>query len=71
MGRVVKVECHSGYTYAEWPVAVTIDKERFEIKKIFYGIKTPIGRTFKVGLEDKREIELSYDENLDEWRMES
>lgn len=69
MGRIVKVECHSGYTYAEKPVTVEMDGTLMEIEGILTESRTPMGRKFKVQLSNGREIELVYDENKDEWEL--
>lgn len=69
MGRIVKVECHSGYTYAERPVAVEMDGKMIEIEGILAESQTPMGRKFKVQLSTGREIELTYDENKDQWEL--
>jgi hypothetical protein len=69
LGRIVKVDCHSGYTYAERPVSVEIDDQKMEITKIRAESRTPTGRKFKVQISDGREIDLVYIENKDEWEM--
>lgn len=69
MGRIVKVECHSGYTYAERPVAVEMDGRMVEIEGILAESRTPTGRKFKVQFSNGREIELVYTEAKDEWEL--
>ena len=69
MGRIVKVECHSGYIYAERPLAVTMDKQRLMITRIIRESKTQVGQAFEVQMENGRELELVYDENNDEWKL--
>jgi hypothetical protein len=71
LDRVVKVECHSGYTYAEKPIAVEMDGNHLEIMKIIAESRTSSGRKFTVRLKDGKEIELDYDENKDEWKIEN
>ena len=69
MGRIVKVECHSGYTYAERPTAVEMDGKRLEITEIITESRTPTGRKFTVRFKDGKVIDLDYDENEDEWEL--
>jgi hypothetical protein len=69
LGRVVKVECHSGYTYAEKPVAIDLGSERFEVLEIISESRTPSGKKFQVLLKNGREIELDYDEDKDMWEL--
>ena len=63
------VECHSGYTYAERPVAFDWDGERLEIVEVEARWRAPEGRCFRVRVEDGREFELIYGELKDEWRI--
>ena len=63
------VECHSGYTYAERPVAFDWDGERLEIVEVEARWRAPEGRYFRVRVEDGREFELIYGELKDEWRI--
>ena len=64
----VKVECHSGYAYPERPAAVQFDDRRFEILEVTSEWRTPRGKHFQVRLSDKREIELVFDEELNDWQ---
>lgn len=63
------VECHSGYTYAERPIAVHWENERLVIQKIEAEWRIPGGRRFRVQTEDGRRFELFYGELYDEWRI--
>ena len=67
MGRIVKVECHSGYTYAEKPVAFEWEGSRLEITSILSEALTPEGKRFRVRVKDNREFELFYAEKQDIW----
>jgi hypothetical protein len=63
------VECHSDYTYAERPIALTWDGRRLEIVKILAQRRTPDEKRFRVRTSDEQEFELSYREAVDEWRI--
>jgi len=68
LGRIVKVECHSGYSYAERPIAIETGGLRMDIEEILNEATTPEGRFFKVKIFDGRVIDLEYDEAKDEWK---
>ena len=63
------VECHSDYTYAERPIALTWDGRRLEIIKILAQGRTPDEKRFRVRTSDGQEFELSYREAADEWQI--
>jgi hypothetical protein len=63
------VECHSGYTYAERPVALHWEDVRLEILEIEARWRIPGGLRFRVRVEDGRVFELFYGELYDEWRV--
>ncbi|HSV85362.1 MAG TPA: hypothetical protein VLH85_02235 [Levilinea sp.] len=63
------VECHSGHEYADRPVALYYDGERFEITEIIDRWRIPDGRCFRVLTSSKCAFELFYDELFDEWRV--
>jgi hypothetical protein len=63
------VECHSGYTYAERPIALHWEGERLPIVEIEARWRVPGGRRFRVRTEDGRVFELSYAELHDEWQI--
>jgi hypothetical protein len=63
------VECHSGYTYAERPIALRWEGERLPIVEIEALWWIPEGRRFRVRVEDGRVFELFYGELSDEWRV--
>ena len=63
------VECHSDYTYAERPVALTWDGQRLEIVKILAQRRTPDEKRFRVRTSDGQEFELSYHETVNEWQI--
>jgi hypothetical protein len=63
------VECHSGYIYAERPVALHWENQRLEITEILARWRIPGGRRFRVRVADERVFELFYGELYDEWRI--
>ncbi len=63
------VECHSGYEYAERPVALHWEGERLEITAIEAEWRIPGGHCFRVKTRDERKFELFYGELYDEWRI--
>lgn len=67
MGELV--ECHSDYTYAEKPVALTWEGRRLEIVEILAQWRTPEEKRFRVRTSDGREFELSYCEATGEWQI--
>ena len=54
------VECHSDFTYAEKPVALTWEDRHLEIVKILVQWRTPQARHFRVQTADGQEFELIY-----------
>ncbi len=63
------VECHSGFTYAERPIALRWEDQRLEIEEIEDMWRIPGGRRFRVRVQDGRIFELFYGELYDEWRV--
>jgi len=63
------VECHSGFEYAERPVALHWEGERLEITAIESQWRIPGGKGFRVRTRDERRFELFYGELYDEWRI--
>ena len=63
------VECHSGFAYAERPVALTWEGRRLEIEAILAAWRTPAGRVFHVRTTDQRRFELAWDEAADRWQI--
>jgi hypothetical protein len=63
------VECHSGYEYAERPVAFYWEGNRGEIEAIEAQWSLPGGKQFRVRTQYERIFELFYDELKDEWRV--
>ena len=60
------VECHSGYTYAEKPTALTWQGRHFTIKEILTQGRTPQLKWFRVMTTDGQVFELSFDETMED-----
>ncbi|MDH7488722.1 MAG: hypothetical protein QHH80_04350 [Anaerolineae bacterium] len=69
--RPVRVECYSGYQYAQEPRAVERPEGRAEVASVLRRWREPRGPAFRVRLADGNEATLRYDEALDQWFMES
>jgi hypothetical protein len=65
------VECHSGFTYADRPVALTWEDQRLEIVEVLAAWRTPEKKLFRVRTNDGREFELAYNQTIDEWQIET
>lgn len=63
------VECHSGYEYAERPVALRWNDERLEIETIISQERIPGGKRFVVRTVDEQIFEIFYGQLYDEWRI--
>jgi hypothetical protein len=63
------VECHSGYEYAERPIALHWEARRLEITEILAQWRIPGGKCFRVKVQDGRIFEMFYGELYDEWRI--
>lgn len=63
------VECHSGYEYAQRPVALYWEGNRLEVEQIEAEWRIPGGKRFRVHVQDGRVFELFYGELYDEWRV--
>ncbi len=63
------VECLSGFTYAERPIALWWEGERLEIVEIVTQWRIPGGLRFRVQAENDRIFELCYSEQEDEWQI--
>ena len=64
------VECYSGQTFAERPLALYWEGERFEIKEILSRWRTPGNMRFIVRIEDGRIFHLAYNDIEDLWCVE-
>ena len=63
------VECASGFTYAEKPVALYWEGRRLEVETIESIWRDPYGRAFRVSTREGRRFELHYSEKNDEWQV--
>lgn len=63
------VECHSGYEYAERPLALHWEGQRLMISEVETAWRSPVGKCFRVITEDGRRFELEYNGLTDEWRL--
>ena len=63
------VECHSGYTYADHPIALISKGQKRQIVEILAQWKIPGARCFRVRVDDESVFELCYDEMRDEWQI--
>lgn len=63
------VECHSGYEYAERPVALWWEGARLEVAEVEATWRISGGKKFRVRVVDGRVFELLYVELYDEWRV--
>jgi hypothetical protein len=66
-----RVECSSGWTYAERPAALILNGERLEIEAVEQMWRSPQGRHFWVTLADRRRFHLLYLEGEDCWEVEA
>lgn len=65
--RPVRVECYSGYQYAQEPRAVEGPEGRAEVVAVLRRWREPQGPAFRVRLSDGADATLIYDEALDQW----
>ena len=68
MGELV--ECHSGFTYADRPVALTWEGQRLEITLVQAEWNTPGRKHFQVLTACGRKFKLAYNQTTDEWQIE-
>jgi hypothetical protein len=64
-----EVECHSGYEFAERPIAMHWQGSRLEVEHIHARWRSPEGKHFKVQTTDGQFFEILYDQFLDEWSI--
>jgi len=63
------VVCHSDFTYAEKPVALTYLGQRLEVAAILAQGRTPQEKWFQVRTGDGRVFRLAYGEVSGEWQV--
>ena len=66
---VEPVECHSGFTYADRPIALTWENHRLEIIEIPARWRSPEKRHFRVRTSTGQDFELSFREADNEWQI--
>lgn len=64
------VECRSDSEYAERPLALTWQGERFEVVEILGRWRGPYEKGFRVKTADGQAFELIYREMLDNWHIQ-
>ena len=62
-----QVECYSGHTYAQRPVAFVWNGQRVEIDEIETDENFPEGKYFRVRTSNGLRFELTYLTNEDKW----
>ena len=70
-GNTILVECYSGATYAERPVAVHWQGQRLVVEEMLRSWRTPQGPGFHVVVADGRKFHLAFDEQYDTWQVTS
>lgn len=63
------VECHSGYEYAEHPIAFQWQGQRLDVAEVMDTWRIPGGKCFRVRTSDDQVFELFYGELYAEWRI--
>ena len=66
----IVVECYSGYTFAERPIAFVWEGRRYQIERILQRWRSPDGPGFRVLTADGAQYELTYSEAHDEWSLD-
>ncbi len=61
------VECYSGSSYAERPVAFQWQGERFAVRELIDRKRTPEGLSFRVCIEEGQVFDLVFLEETGEW----
>jgi hypothetical protein len=67
---IVPVECYSGFTYAQRPVAFVWRERRYRIEQILSQGRSPKGRIFRVRTTEGETFQLTYDEARDTWSLQ-
>jgi hypothetical protein len=64
------VECYSGSSYAQRPVAVHWQGQRLIVEQVLRSWRTPAGPGFDVLVADQRRFRLQLSEATDRWHVE-
>jgi len=65
----VTVECYSGYTFAERPIAFLWDGRRHRVERVLKRWRSPDGPGFRVLTAAGAQFELIYGQARDEWTL--
>ena len=63
------VECRSGFTYVERPIAFSWENQRHVIEAVNAEWRSPIGKHFRVTTENGFIFELTFDHANDSWQI--
>lgn len=64
-----QVQCHSGYAYAQRPMAILWEEEWLCVTQIEGEWRTPDGKLFRVCTEENQVFELLYIAAEDKWQI--
>lgn len=64
------VECHSGFAYADKPLAFTWQGQRLQVAEILAQGQTPQARWFRVITMEQQVFLLSYNGEADAWQIQ-
>jgi len=67
---IESVECHSGFTYAEKPLALTYLGRRREVAEILAQGRTPDEKWFRIRTHDGQLFLLRYAEASGDWKIQ-
>ena len=67
--KEASVECHSGHSYAQRPIAFWWESERIEIDTIEAEWRSPTGKHFRVRTKNEAFFELIYHQASDDWQI--
>jgi hypothetical protein len=67
--REISVECYSGYTLAERPVAFVLEGRRFQVTDLLKRWHSPDGLGFRVVTADGNRWDLTYHQAQDQWTL--
>jgi surfactin synthase thioesterase subunit len=69
-GTAARVECYSGYRYAQRPVAILWGEERLEVSEVEAEWHTTEGKRFWVRTVDGSRFDLHYSAVEDDWLIQ-
>lgn len=65
----IRVECHSGYAYAQRPAAFWWQQERLEVAELLAEMNLPGAKRFIVTTKDHRRWVIEYQIDADVWLL--